>query len=1031
MRPRRLVLKNTGPFVGEVSIDFGSLDEIFLISGRTGSGKTTIFDALCFALYGYLPGSRHLHPDRLRSDHASEGEICSVTLDFALGSRTYRIERRPKQARTKKRGGGTKPVDEEAFLYKLDGERALPFNIKKSEINAKIKELIGLSAEEFCKIVLLPQGEFARFLQQNTSERREVLGKLFPVDAAVKVREKAADKVKELRSRLEEAERALAAFLAGGGAENFSARREDAGLRLNKAEEKMRVMREREALLRSALLFFEREEQILGDLDRARREYQAIGEEDSLYEEKARRLERARAASPLYQEWLRVAEYKARLDDGEAALAASLATLASAEKEALSLDRAGSEKTAGEIVSLRDRRSVLVPLLEEEAQFEKYRASLREIGESSEVLRQRRESAGKRLFEHESRIQKLEEAIQKGESAEGSWETARAGLETLKARVRIAKDASALEAERTPLKKELGDLEKSTAELEKRIPVLREEYENLEKEKEAFERSSAAAGLALGLRSGEPCPVCGSPEHPRPAPAAVRGFGIEERLPALRNACNSAAQELASKKSLVASKSGELKKIALREEKLQEEYLALLSESGKAGKARLPELAEAERLLQNHAAALNTTTALREEGRRAGAQIQQLRGERDALRDEAAESGRELAVLETRKKALEEASASSRAKYENRIGEWDAPDVGSALKALDAVLSEKEKAAAEYEKTREAASLALASARTGKEAAEEARRQAELRHGEGNRAFAEKLKGSPFPNVQSLGEASLSEAGINALENDLRLRGEKKAELSGRIKNLEAGLASLKKDKAARPGTRAGTEQELNVLEREYLDIQAIRDNAAGELAAAERDEKQYNEILLRREELAKETGQYKALSDDLSGNDKKKPAFDVWLLGRYLGEVSAYATKRLEKMSEGRYALILDREGEGARGKTGLDLAVFDASTGRSRPCGTLSGGESFMASISLALGLADSIQARSGGIRLDAVFIDEGFGSLDEASLDKALNILDELREHRMVGIISHVAEMRSRIPSRIEVGKTALGSKISIVT
>jgi exonuclease SbcC len=133
--------------------------------------------------------------------------------------------------------------------------------------------------------------------------------------------------------------------------------------------------------------------------------------------------------------------------------------------------------------------------------------------------------------------------------------------------------------------------------------------------------------------------------------------------------------------------------------------------------------------------------------------------------------------------------------------------------------------------------------------------------------------------------------------------------------------------------------------------------------------------------------------------------------------------------MSEGRYALILDREGEGSRSKTGLDLAVFDANTGKSRPCGTLSGGESFMASISLALGLADSIQARSGGIRLDAVFIDEGFGSLDEASLEKALNILDELREQRMVGIISHVGEMRSRIPSRIEVSKTPSGSKVSV--
>jgi exonuclease SbcC len=134
-----------------------------------------------------------------------------------------------------------------------------------------------------------------------------------------------------------------------------------------------------------------------------------------------------------------------------------------------------------------------------------------------------------------------------------------------------------------------------------------------------------------------------------------------------------------------------------------------------------------------------------------------------------------------------------------------------------------------------------------------------------------------------------------------------------------------------------------------------------------------------------------------------------------------------LERRSESRYSLLLNSEGESGRGLAGLDLAVFDAYTGKTRPCATLSGGESFMASISLALGLADSIQARSGGVRLDAVFIDEGFGSLDEGSLDKALIILDELRNHRMVGLISHVGEMGSRIPSRIEVIKSGSGSHI----
>jgi exonuclease SbcC len=1020
MRPLKLVLVNVGPFVGEAVIDFTALDEIFLISGRTGSGKTTVFDALCFALYGCLPGSRRLHTDRLRSDHAPPEALCSVTLDFALGSRTYRIERRPKQERAKKRGSGTKAVEEQAVFYELAGTRALPFNMKKSEIDGRIRELIGLSAEEFCKIVLLPQGEFARFLQQNTSERREVLGKLFPVDAALRIRERAAGQVKELRSRLQEAERALLA----GGETDFAARRAAAEAGLAAAEEQLQALRKKGAELRTALSLFRREEELSANLGRLRSDYGALEEEGPLHREREGRLEKARAAAPLWQEWLRCAEYRARLDEEQAALSRAGAALeeAGARVRVLGEAEADAEKTRDEILSLRDRRSFLVPLLAEEKQFEEYGVKLGEVLAGMEALYARRDGAEKALAGLEGRIERLEAQVREGEAAEARWEAARVRLELLKEQLRVAKEAALLGSEKLPVKEEAGALERACAEIEKRLPVLKEEYENLEKEKEAFERSAAAARLALTLRGGEPCPVCGSPEHPRPAAAAARQFGLDERILVLKDAYNRAGQDLASKRALRASRKEELGRIEAREEKLKKEYAALGVDS-----ALPPEWSGLDRELKDQAAELTSLSAIRDGGRRAALQIAQVRKDRDGQRDQAAESRRELAVLETRKTALEEARGLSRAKYESAVREF--PDLRSALAALDKVLEEKEGAAAEYEKQKEEAALALAAAGAAAEAAKEARAQAEGRYTEALGGFTEKLKASPFPGPEELRAASCSEAELRDLEAEIRRYREKKAELGGLIKKLEADLASLAKEKASYAGAGAETEKELLDLEGLEARAQEARDGAAEELAAAGRDERQHAQALERREELALKTRRLKALSDDLSGNDTKKPAFDVWLLGRYLGEVSAYATKRLEKMSEGRYALILDREGEGGRGKTGLDLAVFDAATGKSRPCGTLSGGESFMASISLALGLADSIQARSGGVRLDAVFIDEGFGSLDEASLDKALNILDELREHRMVGLISHVGELRLRIPSRIEISKTPLGSKITL--
>jgi exonuclease SbcC len=282
-----------------------------------------------------------------------------------------------------------------------------------------------------------------------------------------------------------------------------------------------------------------------------------------------------------------------------------------------------------------------------------------------------------------------------------------------------------------------------------------------------------------------------------------------------------------------------------------------------------------------------------------------------------------------------------------------------------------------------------------------------------------------------------------ALDEEIRGWREDQIEARSRIAELETQLDGIWKelkdfDETAEPeaaGREAGqgigalehTRSRLSALEAEKGQAEAERDKTYAELTGLERNLETLKEAHERHEALSAKARGLRNLSNDLSGKNPQKKSFDSWLLGLYLAEVAAFATKRLEKMSESRYSLLLDSERESGRSYAGLDLTVFDAYTGKTRPCATLSGGESFMASISLALGLADSIQSRSGGVRLDAVFIDEGFGSLDEGSLDKALLILDELRDRRMVGLISHVGEMRSRIPCRVEVIKTGSGSRI----
>ena len=362
---------------------------------------------------------------------------------------------------------------------------------------------------------------------------------------------------------------------------------------------------------------------------------------------------------------------------------------------------------------------------------------------------------------------------------------------------------------------------------------------------------------------------------------------------------------------------------------------------------------------------------------------------------------------------------------------------------MDRRLAGAEEAIKRNRDEREKAGRDLAAAAARRESLESRGDEARKQYRGAAEALETALTSSPFEDAEALRAALIDAASEAVLEEEINRWKEDRTRLASLKTELLRSLESVQTELPALGDTMGDTHgdtrgelpgedmirQELSQLAAEQETAEEERDRASGRIAALERDTQLLRETSDRYEELRAKSRRYAALSEDLRGSNPKRKPFDAWLLGRYLEEVAAFATRRLERMSEGRYSLLLDTGGEKGRAWTGLDLAVFDAYTGRRRPCATLSGGESFMASISLALGLADSIQNRSGGVRLDAVFIDEGFGSLDDATLDLAMTVLDELRSHRMVGLISHVAGMRSRISSRIDVIKSVSGSKIRL--
>jgi exonuclease SbcC len=1053
-------MENFGPFAGRAELDFSKLEDIFLITGKTGSGKTTIFDAVCFALYGEVPGSRAAYSARLKSDHTGEEAECRVSLEFSLGrnrgAKTYTVERSPRQEIKKKRGGGAALKEEAVILWENTGGKKSILGNKKSEVNQRLLELVGLEAKEFFKIVLLPQGEFAEFLRQNTTERQKVLGKLFPIEEARRVKELAARKALEAEAGLGEALRALELLRGRAGEEIYEEAHERALRIFEGAREKLKILGETELNLAGLLSLRQREADSLERLAGIRGEGRRIAEEEGPVAEKRTRLTRSRNARPL-GEFLR--SRKEAVKAGEESAAALLRTGEERARAEETMEEAESrgreaEQQEGKLTGLRERRPALLELGEEEAKLREELRDLEETRARSLELARRQDKLREDLAGEEENIKQAENLAAGGPALDTLLEETRGRFELCKKLRGLAERKETLEGERKNTLELVESLEGEERDRDERIPLMAGELRLLKEEQNRAEKADMAAILAGGLAKGEACPVCGSTEHPRPAPAPDRRFGPEERIGAME-------KTLGDLEKLQAGTKAELRAKRAEEARITEELRRLEAEAAGAGKegtpavefpvpspegTALPKTAEIDRTIGGLAKELNSLLSRQSKLREAARDIQKFYQRRTAIQDSLNETGRLLAAALEREKHLEAqaaAKAERRRKIFAALGEVLPPVKTGAKESAAEMLAALDKAAADIEQSllrrrqeREEAGRSLARAQAAERGALQNRDQALARLREAEAVLERELAASPFSGAREAEESLLDQDGERELEEEIRKWGEEKARVESQTslhqKNLEeirAGLGALKppEDLPALPGLEE-TEKLLDSLKSRREQAEEERDRAFAELRGLERDREELEAARRRYDEQSSRAGEWRALADDLAGKNPQKQPFDSWLLGSYLAEIAGYASTRLEKMSEYRYSLLLDNQRQpGQRGYGGLDLTVFDAHTGKNRPCATLSGGESFLASISLALGLADSIQTRSGGLKLDAVFIDEGFGSLDEETLDKAMLILDELRDHRMVGLISHVGEMRSRIPCRIEVVKTASGSKI----
>ncbi len=985
MRIHRLEVEGFGPFRDRQVVDFDAFarDGIFLIGGKTGAGKSSILDAVCFALYGGVP--RYEDGDkRLRSDHSSLDEPTRVRLEFSSGDSRWRIERVPTYERLKRSGHGTTKSPAEARLDEWVDGGWVGRAARPVDVAGELGPVLGLNQQQFLQVILLAQGRFARFLLAKNDERQALLRTLFDShrfedyeEALERRRRETADRLllenRVLTVQLENAERLVTtgdptfAETPSGGIDERLERVGQARLRaahareLSSAREHTAKQVHAEADAAHAALIAQRAGQKRREAARA-----AL----ALLESRAQAVDADRA------ELSRARDAEVLRGPIDAARRADAALVAAVDTRDRARDSwAGAEQQEADSTTLDQRAHDLA------GDVGAFRVALA-AEQQLEGLRAQRAAADEILAAADAELAVLDER--------------RVALPALATRLSAALAEAAMRADARPEAAarvaEARDRLKAAREAEASLLTVTDAQSRVAAAGRALTRASAelddlrerrfrehAGELAELLSEGRPCPVCGSCEHPSPTP---RGDDpVTDELVVQAEAARTDAITADSQASA-----------ALRD---AEQKLA-----DAATRAAGLSVAAAEAELATREAAEGVATAAAEEHIRLGVERDRLEDETAALAASHAElvSGRTAAA--TALAGLDQAIASSEQTISLARGDHE---------SVAARIAEAEHI------------IALARALAAAERSVEAQRTAVA---DAEHDLAERLGSSPFEDAEeatgALREQQVRDkldAGVRRYDAELALQKQTLLELELEV----LPEAPVDVDAAAAALAQASADWRAAVaLHTEAARLAAQLDDACEAARIA-------HEAIA---ELAEEADVIERLANSVAGRapNTLKMNLETFVLAAELEEIVASANVRLDEMSQGRYRLQ-HTDSKAARGAaSGLGIEVLDAYTGHARPVQSLSGGETFLASLALALGLAEVVTARAGGIRLDTLFIDEGFGSLDADTLDIAMRTLDELRQGgRVIGVISHVEAMKDQLPAQLLVETTDQGPSI----
>ena len=1009
MKSISLRIVNVGPFRDEF-VDFDAAGDMFLITGKTGSGKTTIFDCMTYALYGKFPGERGGVSKEMRSKFALEGEKSFVDFVFSVAGSVYRV------VRTLPFG---KKESQVSLFHKTDAGEWTEAEGGKKKIDEIIrKNLIQLEMKEFNRIIMLPQGEFSEFLKQNSSERSETLSKLFPVEKYTEVINRLKEKCRVYAAKIDALESARLSF------GDFD--EEKAKSHINEISAKIEALSQKIELLEKS------RDAVISDLHTAegcleKAKKNAVLEEklaalekdaDSIQDLKSR-LEKSEKASVLIDVINAVSSAQKRFSEAEKKCASfeaellkreeEIASLA-AEKESIEAMKARQGDFELEIKKLEEKKSAVQDFEDAKTAAVLSENELESAKRELEIVRETLSECGASLEEIATKW-----SIDFGENPESSIKFSLKGkigekeknLEVLNRQLSDVKNCAALFVEADKIAWENAKTKEQIAEQEKAAMVTQSALSALEKQKESALQNEKASYLSKLLRVGEPCPVCGSLEHPAPATLG-EAFTMDDQIEALKTNLENATSALS------ALKTEDAKTAALLQAKntQADEILGKLELFGRN------DIAGYETATAAKISALEDLIAEMEEDFKG---VCVLSEKISSLKN---------TILECEKKAGE--VEKKYAVSSSVLKEKEALTGGfSDMQAIFAELSDlQEKKNAEKKKIdvflEKSARLETQKSEIlgGLLAAKEQVESLKTELQSAEQSCGEKIAQSDFSDADAVLSAFIPANETAAFKAKIEQWTRETDEAKTLIgeNQQEKSIAELESEMQVLSENEKAISLEKNAVLSEKQSLLISQKEVENKIATFSEAAAEYKKVL-------EEAEPYKMLFDDISGGGAKKTCLDTWVLALYFSEILEAANPKLDALSSGRYQFRIDTERSGGNGKKGLDFVVEDSYTGIARLPQTLSGGETFEASISLALALTEVVQNRSGGVRLESLFIDEGFGTLDDEALKKAMDVLRKIQENRVVGVISHVSDLSSEIHSRIFVKKERTGSTVFV--